>query len=98
MTQNNFKDISPYTDEDVKRVLPKMVKEPAFLKLVQSINPKITQEMLLAQIDHVDTILGFQKQFITPIVDSVLYKSIDKLTYSGLENLSKDKAYLFLSN
>ncbi|MFP4546946.1 MAG: 1-acyl-sn-glycerol-3-phosphate acyltransferase [Fidelibacterota bacterium] len=98
MTENNFQDISPYTDEDVKNVLPGMVQDPGFLKLAQSINPNITREMLMSQVNHVNTILGFQKQFITPIVDSVLHKSIDNLTFSGLENISKNKAYLYLSN
>lgn len=98
MTEKNFKDISPYSDEDVQQVLPRMVQDPGFLKLAQSINPNITQELLMAQVDHVNTILGFQKQFITPIVDSVLHKSIDKLTFSGLNRLNKEDTYLFISN
>jgi 1-acyl-sn-glycerol-3-phosphate acyltransferase len=96
--QDNFQDIVPYNDENMKPVLMKLIHEPAFLKLVQSINPMINQEILAAQVKKINTIQGFQKKFISPIVESILHKSVDNLTFSGLENLARDDAYLFISN
>ena len=93
-----YSDIMPYKDEDVNGVLNKMVREPEFLELAKSINPMITQEMLIAQASGIDTIHDFQIKFISPIVKGVLHNSVDKLTSSGIENLSSDKSNLFISN
>ena len=88
----------PYNDENMRPVLEKLVCEPAFLKLAQSINPMITKEILIAQIVGIDTIHDFQKKFISPIIESILHKSVKEFTFSGLNNISNDKAYLFISN
>lgn len=96
--QKDFQDIVPYSDKDVQPVLQRMIKEPAFIKLIKSVNAQITPEVLQMQAQGIDTIEGFQKKFISPIVASILKNSVDELTYSGLENLEPGKAYLFISN
>ncbi len=95
---NNFEDIAPYQDKDVVIVLDRLINEPAFLKLAQSINPAITHEMLQAQSKSIRTIRDFQKHFISPIVKSIIAKSVNNLTISGLENLNVGVANLFISN
>ncbi len=95
---DNYQDIAPYYDNDLKPVLKKMIKEPGFLKLAQSINPAITSDILTAQILHINTIHDFQKKFISPIIESILHKSVKNLTFSGLENINTKKSYLFISN
>lgn len=98
ITNEKYCDIMPYKDEDVKEVLTKMVLEPEFLQLTQSINPMINKEMLAVQASGINTIHDFQLKFISPIVDSVLHSSVDSLTFSGIENLTAGKANLFISN
>ncbi|MBN2281446.1 MAG: 1-acyl-sn-glycerol-3-phosphate acyltransferase [Candidatus Marinimicrobia bacterium] len=95
---DEYHDIIPYNDENMKPVLNNLVREPAFLKLAQSINPAITSDLLAAQAAGIHNIHDFQIKFISPIVASILQKSVNKLTYSGLENLRQDSAYLFISN
>jgi 1-acyl-sn-glycerol-3-phosphate acyltransferase len=95
---HNYSDIAPYFDNDLQPVLKKLIAEPAFLKLAQSVNADISAELLKAQAQNVHTIHDFQLRFIAPLVKSILKNSVDNLTFSGLENLKKEEAYLFISN
>lgn len=95
---SDYKDIAPYSDEDLQPVLQRMIKEPAFIKLAQSVNQQMTPELLEMQANAVHSIEDFQKNFISPIVASILKNSVNDLSYSGLENLDSGEAYLFMSN
>ncbi len=96
--QYTFNDIAPYEDADVNRVLNKLLQEPDFLKLAMGTNPNLNKQTLVASAKNISTILDFQKYFIGPILQSILAKTSDALTFSGLEKLSKNKSYLFISN
>jgi len=95
----DFDDIRPYTDKEVKSKIALMVKDPVFdevLLHVFKFRPVI--EMVKLQLRMIRTIKQLQGTFIYDLLRTVINKSSQGLTCSGIENLDKKKPYLFISN
>jgi hypothetical protein len=95
---NDFEDIRSYTDADVKPAIERILKEPMFLKAVKFMFPNWTDEFIHQQLSKLNTIKEFQGSIIQASVNATIKNSTDGLEFSGLENISKDQAYLFISN
>lgn len=93
--EEDFSDIRAYNDDDVKGALEELVREPIFIRLVNAAFPGSAFEDLL---NKANTIEDVQKHFIMGYLDRMLKESADQLTFSGLENINKGKAYFFISN
>lgn len=101
MTENTltFDDIRPYRDYEVKEALSKLLQDEKFDKILMILFKSDEQVQLIKQqLATIDTIDKFQLQFIAPLVDQLRKSSTTSLTLSGLENIDKDKKYLFISN
>jgi 1-acyl-sn-glycerol-3-phosphate acyltransferase len=95
----DFDDIRPYTDKEVKSKIALMVKDPVFDEVLLHVfkyRPVI--EMVKLQLRMIRTIKQLQGTFIYDLLRTVINKSSDGLTCSGIENLNKKKPYLFISN
>lgn len=94
-----FDDIRPYRDEEVKEALSKLLKDEKFDKILLALFKHDEQVQLIKQqLSKIDTIDKFQLQFIAPLIDQIRKTSTTSLTLSGLENIDRDKKYLFISN
>jgi hypothetical protein len=105
----NFEDIRPYRDHEVKEVIQKLLSDRDFFKSLsgfqyprmQKVLPFFTKLMvkkyLQKKLSNVYTINDFQNA-ISKYVDKVLEKSTAELNVTGLDTLTSDNAYLFISN
>lgn len=98
MSRVNFDDIRAFEDRDVKAALGRLLDEPAFLKAVQFIFPQWTKPVLEEVFSKIESIRDFQSSVIYSVVQQILQRSVTELSFSGLENLRRDSAYLFISN
>lgn len=92
-----FKSIRPYRDNEVAHYLEELLKEEDFhaiLKYFFQDHYKVYFEKL----KKTQTIEDFQVLFIKPVLEQMIATSIDKLEYSGQENIPDDAACLFISN
>ena len=99
MTEYNFDDIRPYTDKEVRRKIRLLVKDPVFDEVLRHIfkfRPKV--EMVKLQLRMVRSIKQLQGTFIYDLIRHLINKTSKGLTCTGIENLDKNKAYLFISN
>jgi len=106
---NEFEDIRPYRDDEVPAVLNGLFSNPIFcsvfwlgLKAAESgwnLSPKDIRKVndSFRQIKNAKNVDEFQWLLKEP-VEGLIKRTIDDLTYSGLDNVSKDKNYLFVSN
>lgn len=95
----DFDDIRPYIDKEVKSKIALMVKDPVFdevLSHVFKFRPVV--EMVKLQLRMIRTIKQLQGTFIYDLLRTVINKSSQGLTCTGIENLDKKKPYLFISN
>jgi len=96
--KDDFKDIRPYNDSDAPAALNRLAESRTFLRIIKSIYPALNRKKIQALFNEIKTIYGFQTQFARPMIDTILEKSAESLTISGMENLKSDQAYLFISN
>ena len=106
---NQFDDIRPYTDNEVRPVLDRLLKDSEFITAVCRLKfPKTPLWVLRALWPIARYYFSLQTASISSIHDlqmvseqyvrRVIKNTIDSLTISGLEHLEVDKAYLLISN
>lgn len=104
-----FDSIRPYSDEETAPAIHRLVNDPEFLNMIGRFkSPRLakwapallrffTRRWLTAhfgQIKRVDDLQAQLSQYVGELVESTTLK----VTHSGLENLSKTSAHLFISN
>jgi len=101
---NEFEDIRPYLDEEVPEVVERLFNNIIFSTLfkisLKSALPEWGRREINQRINSlrgVKSIDAFQQLLLEP-VGGLIRRTTDNLTYSGLENVSRDKNYLFISN
>ena len=99
MDLTEYDDIRPYTDEETPEKIALLLADPVFARVLKRVFPDPEVELLMRQIlSGVKTIDQLQHAFVYKFVEKIIRETTDGLTTSGLENLEKDKAYLFISN
>lgn len=106
---SEFDAIRPYQDSEVKNVVSRLLGDCEFLdaiaklklpKVGQFIAPvfrKMVRSRLSREVAHVNAVEDFQA-LIEGYLKSVLDRTVDKLSISGLDNLDRGRAHLFISN
>ena len=106
---DQFQDIRPYHDDEVRPVIDTLLSNSEFISSIASFAlPKLyrwlppvarflTHRKLAAQLKGVNTVKSMQG-VIASYMDQMIEKTTSKLTHSGIENLSQEKSYLFVSN
>tara|TARA_B100001250_G_C19771906_1_gene777567 strand:- start:550 stop:1665 length:1116 start_codon:yes stop_codon:yes gene_type:complete len=105
---NKFDSIRPYHDNEVNSVLIKLTNNRRFLKMLLEtgeyknikylpFSRKILSIKLRSKIKNIYDIDSYQNLF-EGIVTNVIDNSVNQFTVSGINNLEKDKGYLFISN
>ncbi len=110
MDLNEYRDIAPYRDRDVQDAIGRVLSNKgAFIKILAGFLPSDTEEqkatigeyarMMMSALQSVKTYHDFQKKLsVGFFLPAVLGKSVDEFSFSGLESIDKDTAYLFISN
>ena len=96
--ENEFEDIRSYNDHETQEVIHRLIKCPEFMHILKKV--KSEQDILkeFDKVKYVNSITEFQTDYIAGYVRSILTLTIDKLSFSGLENIKENKNYLFVSN
>lgn len=106
---DQFKDIRPYHDDEVRPVIDGLLANPEFIRSIAGFSfPKVyrllpalvcwlAKRKLTAQLEHVNSVKSMQG-VIALYMDQMIEKTASNLTHSGLENLSRHKPCLFISN
>lgn len=90
-----FEDIRAFEDQDVAKALEELLNEPIFLRLLNAAFPGAPLEELIKQAKTVEDV---QINFVINYLDRMLKNSSDGLSFSGIENISKDHAHFYISN
>ncbi|MDY0290299.1 MAG: 1-acyl-sn-glycerol-3-phosphate acyltransferase [Sphaerochaeta sp.] len=110
MDLNMYKDIAPYRGIDVQKAIERIIGDKsAFLKILSGFLPSDTAEQRAKNEQYAQHMMGvllsvnsykdFQEKLsVGFFLPAVLQKSVDAFSFSGLENIDKETAYLFISN
>lgn len=109
MDKAKYRDIAPYDPVAVAQAIDRLRNSPQFMiglgELLSSDDDdarkaiSVFRERLPVLLDQVKTYEDFQR-IITAgmMIPTILKKSVDMFSFSGAENLDKEKPYLFISN
>lgn len=93
----NFDDIRPYTDEEVPEKIQQLIEEPQFEMVMAKASPEIPFKLLKIQMSRIKTVKEFQAKIIVPLLEQMLKNTTTGLNVEGLENITPDKRYTFIS-
>jgi len=94
----NFESIRPYNDSEVNEKLIKYNESSVFKKMVSHVYPSWTQDTIARRTKNINSAQAFQELLIFPAAKVAIDRSMEQFTVSGLENLSYNDNYLFISN
>jgi 1-acyl-sn-glycerol-3-phosphate acyltransferase len=93
-----FDDIRPYYEDEIHSAMQRIADNESFSSLVSYIYPQKDIEEVRKMIRGFNTIADFQFTVMKELNEQVIKRSIAKFSYSGTEQIKKDKTYLYVSN
>lgn len=94
----NFENLRPFYDSEVKTVMSRMANDELYHKLMAYLWKGITKEESTKKALSINTVQEFQSAYMHHAIWSIVNESSSGLTYTGLENLDKDRSYLYIAN
>lgn len=99
MDLTEFMDIAPFNDEEASAALTRLSNHPNTKWISKKIFPNEPETLLGDILRSIHTVDEFQLVVMSKAIQWVIDSSVDKFTYSGLENITSiDGKYLAMSN
>lgn len=95
---DNFDDIRPYRDDEVNDAMCRITADPLFPIISNYVYPDRTPQDVADFMRSIQTVQDFQYSVMRAFNEGVISKTIRNFTYSGIENVPRDHACLFVSN
>ena len=93
-----FDDIRPYYEDEISAAMQRIANSDVFPLLASYVYPSETLEATRERIRSFKTVHEFQHDTMRRVNEQIITRSISEFSVSGLERLSPDKHYLFVSN
>lgn len=98
MTTSEFDDIRPYYEEEIPAAMQRIAGSKLFPVLASFVYPGEPLETVRNRIAGYRNVNEFQAETMSHMNERIIANSIDEFSCSGLERLSPNEAYLFVSN
>ncbi len=95
---DKFEEIRPYNNNEIKPAMQRIAKHPLLDPMLSYLFPERVIREVRAEIASISTIAEFQKQIMLKSIHSILDKTSNNLTFTGLENITIDRKHLLISN
>jgi 1-acyl-sn-glycerol-3-phosphate acyltransferase len=110
-TQSGFDDIRPYIDSEMPAVMKRLsqnnllissfriMKWPSCPEPLKGLADLLVRFLLKRKLTAIRTVSEFQSRVIADyLLKRIIDTTSDGVTYSGIEKLSKDRSYIFMTN
>ncbi len=98
MNESKFDDIRPYNEEEIPAAMQRIAKSVPFPLVASYVYPDEPVESVRKRIASFTTVRQFQTETMRLVNQRVIENSITRFSCSGIERLSPDKSYLYVSN
>ena len=95
---NDFESIRPYHDEEVPAAIAVLSQNERFFEMMAWVYPNLDRDDILEMLAEIKTIDDFQQNLSGPAFKVVTQMTTSGLTFSQIDQIKPDEAYLFLSN
>ena len=98
MKETEYDLIRPYNTDEIPEALERILIDPLFQQLLNYLLPEKEHQFLRNTISNIKTRYEFHQKFMHQVIRSIINKTSDKLSFSGIEHVEKDKGYVFIAN
>ena len=95
---SDYDSIRPYRQDEIPEALKRILVNPTFQNILDFLFPGEDQEAIKEIITITKSRKEFHKNFMVHVISSIAEKTSDQLTFSGIDQLQKDKGYIFVAN
>jgi len=95
---NNFDRIRCYTDNETVDALRRMVEQVEFYPQFKPVFPNLDKTSIKELFLSITGSFDFQTRIVDQAVKTIIDFTMDEFSSSGIENLYKNQAYLFVAN
>lgn len=97
--KNEFSDICPYSDEEVKLALASIADHPYTTVASQALFPEMEADFLKNTLKSINSVDEFQSLVIAKGIEWVIERTVNKFSYEGIENVKAiNGRFLAVSN
>jgi len=93
-----FDDIRPYYDAEIPAAMQRIADSEHFQVLASYVFPDRSADDVREMVRSIDNIWDFQREVMNKGNHRIIEQSMSEFSYRGLENVSEDKHYLYVSN
>jgi len=98
MMNNQFDDIRPYRDSEIPAAMQRIADCEAFPLLASYVFPDKELGEVRSMVLGCKNISEFQSRIMYHVNKQIIARSISRFSYSGVEQVDKDTAYLYVAN
>jgi hypothetical protein len=94
----DFEDVRPYHASEVPEVIDRLLKNPSTFKMMNYIYPQLNWDDIEEMMREIKSPEDFQAEVSAPAFKVIAQRTTNGLTFTNMDRIEKDQAYLFLSN
>ena len=94
----DFEDIRPYNDDEIPEVIDRLLQEPLLYEMMAWVYPSLDQTDIQEMFGELKSVEEFQLNISGPVFKVVTQMTTSGLTFTNMDRIKADEAYLFLSN
>jgi len=98
MTPEILNEYRPYNDSEVPAAIQRIAQDVLFPQIAQFIFPEKDLKGFLEEFKQIKTVDEFQEKIMDKAICKVVEKTITNLSYTGVDTLTNEKSYMFISN
>jgi len=98
LTSEILDDYRPYNDSEVPAAVHRIAQDALFPHIVKFIFPEKDLKGFLEEFKQIKTVNEFQVNIMNKAIGKIVEKTITNLSYAGVEALTNEKNYMFVSN
>ncbi len=93
-----FEEFRPYNETEAKAAISRISKDEKFKKVIKYFYPEFNNSDYQTFMSSISSINDFQIKIMHNIIHKIIKQTSTGLSYSGIENIDKEKNYVFVSN
>jgi hypothetical protein len=94
----NFENLRPYYDTETGEVMERLAYYETYYKAMAFLWPDMTREQMIEKALSTKTPYEFQTGYMRDAIWKIVNATSTGLTWSGIENIDRNKAYLYVAN
>ena len=94
----NFEDLRPHYDNESEEVMKRIAQYDSYHKAMAYLWPEMSKEDVIEKALKTKSPCEFQTEYMSGAIWKIVNSTSNGLTWSGIEQLDRDKSYLYIAN